>query len=83
MFGVGLVGDFNNYVEDGFFGVGIEGDVVEGGDGDVIFFDVYVVFEGVGGVDFVDGVGYFVEWLIVGGCGEVLGNLGCLCKRLL
>lgn len=83
LLGVGPAGDLNNHVEDGLLGVGIEGDVVEGGDGDAILLDVHAVLEGVGGADLADGVGHFVERLTAGGRGEVSGNLGCPRKRLL
>ena len=54
--GVGPARDLNNHVQDGLLLVGIEGDVVEGGDGDAIPLGVDAVLKGVGSGDLAHGV---------------------------
>lgn len=65
--GVGPAGDLNDHVEDGLLLVGVQGDVVEGGDGDAILLDVDAVLEGVGSRDLAGGVGR-------GHCGRISGG---------
>ena len=48
--------NFNNHIENGLLGVGIEGDIVEGGDGDAILLKVDTVLQGVGSSHLADGV---------------------------
>lgn len=59
--GVGPARNLNNHVEDGLVLVGIQGNVVEGGDGDAILLDVDPVLEGVRGGDLAGGVSH-VDW---------------------
>lgn len=47
--GIGPPGDLDNHVQDGLLLVGVEGDIVEGRDGDAILLDVDAVLERVGG----------------------------------
>jgi hypothetical protein len=47
LLGVGPARDLNDHVQDGLLLVGIEGDVVEGGDGLAILLDVDAVLKGV------------------------------------
>jgi hypothetical protein len=55
--GVGPARDLNDHVQDGLLLVGVEGDVVEGGDGDAILLDVDAVLQSVGSGDLAQGVG--------------------------
>lgn len=55
--GVGPAGDLDDHVQDGLLLVGVEGDVVEGRDGDAILLDVDAVLEGVGRSDLAHLVG--------------------------
>lgn len=54
--GVGPSRNLNNHVQDGLLLVGIEGDIVEGRDGDAILLDVDAVLKGVGSGDLADAV---------------------------
>ena len=54
--GVAPARDLNNHVQNGLLRVGIEGDIVEGGDGDTIALGVDAVLQGVGRADLADGV---------------------------
>lgn len=60
--------NFDDYIENGLFLVGVERNIVERWDWDVILFDVDVVFEGVWGSNFVK---------------VVLGSYGWRCLRWL
>lgn len=51
---IGPAGNLNNHVEDGLLLVGIEGNVVEGRDGDAILLNVDSVLERVGGRNLAD-----------------------------
>lgn len=53
---IGPAGDLDNHVEDGLLLVGVQGDVVEGGDGDAILLDVDAVLQGVGSGDLAQAV---------------------------
>ena len=57
--GVGPAGDLDDHVKDGLLLIGVEGDVVEGRDGDAILLDEDTVLEGVGLGDLADGVRHF------------------------
>lgn len=54
--GIGPARDLDNHVEDGLLGIGKQGDVVEGRQGQAILLDVHAVLEGVGGGDLAGGV---------------------------
>lgn len=56
LLGVGPARNLNDHVQDGLLLVGIEGDVVEGGDGLAILLDEDAVLKGVGSADRADGV---------------------------
>lgn len=58
LLGVGPAGDLNDHVEDGLLLVGVERDVVEGGDRDAILLNVDPVVQGVGLANLADGVGH-------------------------
>lgn len=58
--GVGPAGNLNHHVQDGLLRVGVQRDIVEGGDGNAILLDVHPVLEGVGRGDLADGVGRHV-----------------------
>lgn len=55
--GVGPSRDLNNHVEDGLLLVGIEGDIVEGRDGNAILLQVDTVFQGVRRSNLANAVG--------------------------
>ena len=55
---IGPARDLNNHVEDGLFLVGVEGHIVERGDGDAILLDVDAVLKGVRSSDFADAVSH-------------------------
>lgn len=55
--GVGPSRDLNNHVEDGLLLVGIEGNIVEGRDGNAILLKVDTVFQGVGRSNLANAVG--------------------------
>jgi hypothetical protein len=54
--GIGPARNLNDHVQDRLFGIGKQGDIVEGRDGDAILFDVDAVLEGVGGSHLADAV---------------------------
>lgn len=56
LLGVGPARNLNDHVQDGLLLVGVEGDVVEGGDGLAILLDEDTVLEGVRSTDGADGV---------------------------
>jgi hypothetical protein len=55
-FSIGPARNLNNHVQDGLLLVGIEGDIVEGGDWNAILLDIDSVLEGVGSSDLADAV---------------------------
>jgi hypothetical protein len=59
LLGVGPAGDLDDHVKDGLLLIGVEGNVVEGRDGDAILLDEHTVLEGVGLGDLADGVRHF------------------------
>lgn len=79
--GIGPAGDLDDHVEDRLLLVGVQGDIVEGRDGDAILLDVYPVLEGVGRALLADLV--LGRHIVVCACaaqvsccsGEVPGNL--------
>ena len=54
--GIGPSRNLDNHVQDGLLLVGIERNIVEGGDGNAILLDVDSVLESVGGSDLADAV---------------------------
>lgn len=58
--GIGPARNLHDHVQDGLLGIGVQRNVVKGGDGDAILLDVHPVLEGVGGSDLADGVGRHV-----------------------
>jgi hypothetical protein len=54
--GIGPSRNLNNHVENGLLLVGIEGDIVEGGDGEAILLDVDAVLQSVLGGNLADRV---------------------------
>lgn len=57
LLGVGPARDLNDHVQDGLLLIGIEGDVVEGGDGDAILLDVDAVLKSVRSANVAGSVG--------------------------
>lgn len=55
---VGPAGDLNDHVQDGLLLIGVERNVVEGGDGNAILLNEHAVLESVRGTDLADGVGH-------------------------
>lgn len=61
--GIGPAGDLDDHVQDALLLVGVQGDVVEGGDGDAILLNVDAVLQSVGSRDLADGVGHCAGWV--------------------
>lgn len=76
LLGVGPAGDLNDHVQDGLLLVGVEGNVVEGRDGDAILLDVNTVLQRVRLGNLANGVGHV-------GCGgrEMPGEEGSSGER--
>lgn len=55
-FAIGPSRNLNNHVEDGLLGVGVERNVVEGGDGNTVLLDVDAVLQGVESTHLAEGV---------------------------